>query len=105
MAEMYWTPSLVEERFADAAYVMKRLPDVRVPGHFNTWPKMVVEFADRGPNLSYAPFDVGSLGGELATPIRETVECLNSAHVHVPHRSNLPSEPANERGGIGRQLF
>lgn len=47
MAEMYWTPSLVEERFADAAYVMKRLPDVRVPGYFNTWPKMVVEFADR----------------------------------------------------------
>ncbi|MBZ0089300.1 MAG: DUF6362 family protein, partial [Thermoanaerobaculia bacterium] len=24
----------------------KRLPDVRVPGHFNTWPKMLYEFAD-----------------------------------------------------------
>jgi hypothetical protein len=47
MAEMYWTPSLVEERFVEAAAVMKRLPEVRVPGYFNTWPRMVVEFADR----------------------------------------------------------
>ena len=47
MAEMHWTPSLVEERFVEAAEVMKRLPEVRVPGYFNTWPKMVVEFADR----------------------------------------------------------
>jgi hypothetical protein len=47
MAEMHWTPSLVEERFVEAAAVMKRLPEVRVPGYFNTWPKMVVEFADR----------------------------------------------------------
>ena len=47
MAEMHWKPTLVEERFAEAADVMKRLPGVRVPGYFNTWPKMVVEFADR----------------------------------------------------------
>jgi hypothetical protein len=47
MAEMHWTPSSVEERFVEAAGVMKRLPEVRVPGYFNTWPKMVVEFADR----------------------------------------------------------
>ena len=26
---------------------MRRLPPVRVPGYFNTWPPMVVEFADR----------------------------------------------------------
>jgi hypothetical protein len=47
MAEMNWTPSVVEERFIEAAGVMKRLPEVRVPGYFNTWPKTVVEFADR----------------------------------------------------------
>lgn len=41
-----WTPKLVEERLEEAALVMKRLPPVRVPGYFNTWPKMVVEFAD-----------------------------------------------------------
>jgi hypothetical protein len=37
---------MVEERFVDAADTMKRLPDVHVPGHFNTWPKMLYEFAD-----------------------------------------------------------
>jgi uncharacterized protein DUF6362 len=46
MAEAKWTPSLIEERFVEAADVMKRLPNVRVPGHFNTWPAMMAEFAD-----------------------------------------------------------
>ena len=46
MTESAWTPSLVEERLIEAASVMKRLPNVRVPGYFNTWPKMLVEFAD-----------------------------------------------------------
>jgi hypothetical protein len=31
----------------EAADVMRRLPLVRVPGYFNTWPPVVVEFADR----------------------------------------------------------
>ena len=26
---------------------MRRLPAVRVPGYFNTWPTMMMEFADR----------------------------------------------------------
>ena len=47
MPDIQWTPSLIEERFVEAAEVMKRLPNVRVPGYFNTWPKMLVEFADR----------------------------------------------------------
>lgn len=46
MPDVNWTPSLIEERFVEAADVMKRLPDVRVPGYFNTWPKVLVEFAD-----------------------------------------------------------
>ena len=33
-------------RLEDAAQVMRRLPPVRVPGYFNTWPSMMVEFAD-----------------------------------------------------------
>jgi hypothetical protein len=36
-----WSPKQVEERLEEAALVMKRLPPVRVPGYFNTWPKMV----------------------------------------------------------------
>ena len=46
MSEIKWTPSLVEDRFMEAADVMKRLPNVRVPGHFNTWPAMMAEFSD-----------------------------------------------------------
>jgi hypothetical protein len=46
MPEAGWTPSTVEERFVDAADVMKRLPNVCVPGHFNTWPRSLIEFSD-----------------------------------------------------------
>jgi hypothetical protein len=42
-----WTVEMVEERLAEAASVMRRLPPVRMPGYFNTWPKMLVEFADQ----------------------------------------------------------
>ena len=41
-----WTVEIVEMRLEDAAQVMRRLPPVRVPGYFNTWPSMMVEFAD-----------------------------------------------------------
>jgi hypothetical protein len=41
-----WTIEIVETRLEDAAQVMRRLPPVRVPGYFNTWPSMMVEFAD-----------------------------------------------------------
>lgn len=46
MAEIQWTPPMVEERLVEAADVMRRLPEVRAPGHFNTWPKILYEFAD-----------------------------------------------------------
>jgi hypothetical protein len=42
-----WTIEMVAERLAEAAAVIRRLPPVRVPGYFNTWPPIVVEFADR----------------------------------------------------------
>lgn len=42
-----WTIEMVEARLEDAARVMRRLPSVRLPGYFNTWPATVVEFADR----------------------------------------------------------
>jgi hypothetical protein len=42
-----WTVEMVEDRLVEAAVVMRRLPSVRVPGYFNTWPRMLVEFADR----------------------------------------------------------
>ena len=42
-----WTVEMVEARLEEAASVMRRLPGVRVPGYFNTWPAMMMEFADR----------------------------------------------------------
>jgi hypothetical protein len=41
-----WTPSLVEARLAEAAYVLKRLPAVKAQGYFSTWPKIFYEFSD-----------------------------------------------------------
>jgi hypothetical protein len=42
-----WSVEAVERRLEEAASVIRRLPPVRVPGYFNTWPTMVTEFADR----------------------------------------------------------
>jgi hypothetical protein len=41
-----WTVEVVETRLEDAAQVIRRLPPVRVPGYFNTWPSIAAEFAD-----------------------------------------------------------
>ena len=41
-----WTPKLVEERLADAAAVLRRLPEPRRQGYFNTWPRHSYEFGD-----------------------------------------------------------
>jgi hypothetical protein len=46
MTEERWTELMIEERLVEAADVMKRLPNVRVPGHFNTWPAAMREFSD-----------------------------------------------------------
>jgi hypothetical protein len=46
MTEPRWTESMVEEPFVEAADVMRRLPDVCVQGHFNTWPRTLFEFSD-----------------------------------------------------------
>ncbi len=42
-----WTPSLVEARLADAAFVLKRLPEPRQQGYFNAWPEYFHSFADK----------------------------------------------------------
>ncbi|MBV2144861.1 hypothetical protein KUG47_15280 [Falsochrobactrum sp. TDYN1] len=51
-----WTPSMVEERLAEAAAVLKCLPEPRRQGYFNTWPAYFYEFAD--------------LVGQVPAPIR-----------------------------------
>lgn len=42
-----WTPSMVEGRLSEAAYVLKRLPEPRLSGFFSTWPEFVYSFADK----------------------------------------------------------
>ena len=42
-----WTPALVEERLAEAAFVLKRLPEPRRQGYFGTWPAILHSFADK----------------------------------------------------------
>jgi hypothetical protein len=46
MPELNWTPSLVEERLVEAAAILRRLPEQRIRGYFNTWPTMNYEFSD-----------------------------------------------------------
>jgi hypothetical protein len=46
MADATWTASMIEERFIEAADVMKRLPEVRVSGYYSLWPKALYDFAD-----------------------------------------------------------
>ncbi len=43
----HWTPALVEERLAEAALILRRLPDPRRRGYFSTWPEIVHSFADK----------------------------------------------------------
>ena len=42
-----WSPSLVEVRLAEAASVLKRLPETRRQGYFSTWPEIIHDFADK----------------------------------------------------------
>ncbi|ALK09019.1 DUF6362 family protein [Blastochloris viridis] len=44
---MNWTPSLVEERLTEAAFVLKRLPEPRRQGYFSVWPEITHSFADK----------------------------------------------------------
>jgi hypothetical protein len=41
-----WTTELVEERLFDAADVLKRMPEQRIQGYFNTWPAIFRSFDD-----------------------------------------------------------
>jgi hypothetical protein len=41
-----WTPDLVEARLAEAAFVLKRMPEPRRQGYFSTWPQIVHSFGD-----------------------------------------------------------
>ena len=48
MAERRWTATELAERIAEAADVLRRLPEERVQGHFSTWPPYL-----HNPNEAY----------------------------------------------------
>lgn len=75
MPDVKWTPTLIEERLVEAADVMKRLPNVRVPGHFNTWPKMMQEFADL-IGQEPRPMRLPPPSAEAITRMEQTLEWL-----------------------------
>jgi hypothetical protein len=41
-----WTRDMVEDRIAEAADVLKKMPPVRVRGYFTTWPEIQRRFAE-----------------------------------------------------------
>lgn len=43
MAEVKWTPLMVEERLVEAADVLRRLPDTRLQGYVSLWPPYIQE--------------------------------------------------------------
>ena len=42
-SDRYWTPPLVAERLAEAADVLERMPGERARGHYDLWPRIVLE--------------------------------------------------------------
>jgi hypothetical protein len=44
MADVKLTPTEVEERLAEAADILRRLPESRAQGHASTWPPYVREY-------------------------------------------------------------
>jgi len=55
MAEQRWTPMLVAERLAEAADALDRLPDERVRGLYDLWPKLIVAPGRRARPAAAAP--------------------------------------------------
>lgn len=47
MADIRWTPLLVEARIVEAVDVLRRLPEQKVRGYFGAWPEIVHDFADK----------------------------------------------------------
>jgi len=44
MHEAQWTAKMIEERMAEAADALRRLPSGRVQGYFNTWPTIIRDY-------------------------------------------------------------
>ena len=82
MTDIRWTPSLVEEHLVEAADVLKRLPERKAQGYFNTWPAMSYEFSDLvGLSLQQGAelIDFRGDGAVLPYALARPKMCRNSA--------------------------
>ena len=107
MTETRWTASMVEERFEEAAFTLRRLPDSRVPGYFNTWPQVVRSAYEafgydraRMPRIAPSP-------GAIAR-MEETFTWLlwlgaDDARIVWLRAENVPWKPICWRVGLTRQ--
>ena len=62
----HWTPHMVEQRLAEAASVLSRLPPMRVYGYSNTWPRLLLDYSSmvsqRSGPLRLLPPDEAAIG-------------------------------------------
>jgi uncharacterized protein DUF6362 len=60
-----WTPQMVEERLAEAASVLGRLPPMRVYGYSSTWPRLLLDYSSmvyqRSGSLRLPPPDPAAI--------------------------------------------
>ena len=106
MAE-HWTASIVEARFEEAAFTLRRLPDTRVPGYFNTWPAVVQSaFEAFGWERASMPRIAPSPGA--ISRMEETFTWLtwlepDDARIVWLRAENVPWKPICWRVGLTRQ--
>jgi hypothetical protein len=69
-----WTEETVEERFREAAYIMRRLPTVKVQGYFNLWPG--IKYTEMEILQQPAMLRLGPPTGEAIDRMEETLRWL-----------------------------
>ncbi|HZT26514.1 MAG TPA: DUF6362 family protein [Pseudolabrys sp.] len=107
MTDARWTASMVEARFEEAAFTLRRLPDRRVPGYFNTWPQVVRSAYEafgweraRMPRIAPSP--------EAISRMEETFTWLawlepDDARIVWLRAENVPWKPICWRVGLSRK--
>jgi hypothetical protein len=107
MTQTRWTASMVEARFEEAAFTLRRLPDRRVPGYFNTWPTIVRSVYEafgweraRMPRIAPSP--------KAISRMEETFTWLvwlepDDARIVWLRAENVPWKPICWRVGLSRK--
>ena len=72
MAEVHWTPKLVEAYLAEAADTLRRLPEPRVRGYGSSWPEVIRE-AWEAYGWTEAPLRLGPPSAEAIDQMDQTL--------------------------------